>query len=393
MSDNTNEQSQPTAGGQRLQAARPRRRAASGQARQAANPPERPNTAPDDASDMLPPKAAERFPKIDPDKASPQPATGQPEEASSWIVNTIRGTTGWMISMVLHLTLILLLAVVTLGVAGRETISLLLDHTPSAQEMVTFDIVIDGDSAQKMDMQIDQTEPIELPESSDIAPMLTDALSVSGAQALTDEYESISPAGIERSFDSTEDGATAGVKFFGVKGKGTRFVFIIDCSGSMDEYKRWRRATRELKSSINNLMEPQEFLVLLYNSYTVAMNNRAPKLVTANRENQTAAINWLAKQQPGGTTYVATSLKKAFELRPDAIFLLSDGEFDDLPLVEAVLQHFNGSATGRAEAQSYERLPEEMIPVHTISLGGKSGAWTMQKIAEQNQGTYTVIDD
>ena len=161
----------------------------------------------------------------------------------------------------------------------------------------------------------------------------------------------------------------------------------------MDEYKRWRRATRELKSSINNLMEPQEFLVLLYNSYTVAMNNRAPKLVTANRENQTAAINWLTKQQPGGTTYVATSLKKAFELRPDAIFLLSDGEFDDLPLVEAVLQHFNGNLAGQAENRSYERLPEEMIPVHTISLGGKSGAWTMQKIAEQNQGTYTVIDD
>ena len=393
MSEKTNEQSQPTPAGPRLQAPRPRRRAASGAASRTEDASQRSTITPADASDMLPPGVTESFTKIDPDASSPTPASGQPEEAGSWISNTIRGMTGWMISMVLHLTLILLLAVVTLGVAGRETISLLMDNTPSAKEMVTFDIVIDGDSAPKMDMQIDQTEPIPLTDAADIAPMLTDALSVSGAQALTDEYESISSAGIERSFDSTEDGATAGVKFFGVKGKGTRFVFIIDCSGSMDEYKRWRRATRELKSSINNLMEPQEFLVLLYNSYTVAMNNRAPKLVTANRENQTAAINWLTKQQPGGTTYVATSLKKAFELRPDAIFLLSDGEFDDLPLVEAVLQHFNGNLAGQAENRSYERLPEEMIPVHTISLGGKSGAWTMQKIAEQNQGTYTVIDD
>ncbi len=322
--------------------------------------------------------------------------SGSTEETHhSLFSNTVRGMTGWMISMVAHLTLILLLAVFTMGVAGTKPISLLVDAPASNQELVTFDIVVDSSAGQDLQMEIANTEPIPLSAPEDLAPMLTDALDVTGPQSLQDDYEEISSSGVERSLASLDEGTDAGVKFFGVKGKGSRFVFIIDCSGSMDEYKRWRRAVRELKSSINNLVEPQQFLVLLYNSYTVAMNNQDARLVTANRENQSNTIEWINKQKPFGSTYVAPSLKAAFELRPDAIFLLSDGEFDDLAIVQAVLQHHNGSQdlSQRSQVSITESPSGRIIPVHTISLGGKSGAWTMRNIAEQNQGTYTVIED
>lgn len=315
------------------------------------------------------------------------------ESSGSLVHHTIRGMTGWMISMVLHLAVILLLAVFTLGVAGKKPISLLINQPASSDDLVTFDIVIDADAGADLQLEIETAKPMELVEEQDLEPVLTDALQVTGPQSLRDDYEPISSSGVERILNSANDGNREGAQFFGVKGKGSRFVFIIDCSGSMDEYNRWRRAVRELKSSINNLMEPQQFLVLLYNSYTVAMNNQDAKLVKANRENQATAINWLTKQTPFGSTYVATSLKTAFEIRPDAIFLLSDGEFDDLALVKSVLQHYNGPQGRSDQVSSLESPPRRKIPVHTISLGGKSGAWTMRDIAEQNHGTHTVIDD
>lgn len=342
------------------------------------------------SSDLMPPPL-----NVKPTVHQPEDAqlASSAESGDSLVSHTVRGMTGWMISMVLHLTLILLLAVVTLGVAGKKPISLLIDQPVSSDDLVTFDIVIDTDAGSDLQMEIESTEPIQLSTEEDLAPVLTDALKVTGPQTLQDDYEQISSSGIERILNSANDGTNKGVKFFGVKGKGSRFVFIIDCSGSMDEYGRWRRAVRELKSSINNLMEPQQFLVLLYNSYTVGMNNQDARLVTASRENQTIAINWLAKQTPFGNTYVATSLKTAFEIRPDAIFLLSDGEFDDLALVKSVLQHYNGPQGKSNQTSTLESPPDHMIPVHTISLGGKSGAWTMREIAEQNQGTHTAIDD
>ena len=347
---------------------------------------------------------AEVYTSIDlmPPPRNVKPTANQPEDGQltystksndSLVSHTVRGMTGWMISMVVHLTLILLLAVVTLGVVAKKPISLLIDQPVSSDDLVTFNIVIDADAGSDLQMEIESTEPIQLSAAEDLAPVLTDALEVTGPQTLQDDYEQISSSGVDRILNSANDGTKEGVKFFGVKGKGSRFVFIIDCSGSMDEYGRWRRAVRELKSSINNLMEPQQFLVLLYNSYTVAMNNQDAKLITASRENQATAINWLAKQTPFGSTYVATSLKTAFEIRPDAIFLLSDGEFDDLALVKSVLQHYNGPQGKSKQVSTLESPPDRMIPVHTISLGGKGGAWTMREIAEQNQGTHTVIDD
>ncbi|MCH2181478.1 MAG: hypothetical protein MK108_05685 [Mariniblastus sp.] len=345
------------------------------------------------AGDLVPPSLPVQTTAPQAQQAQSLEPTEPAETESTWWSHTVRGMTGWMISMVVHLTLILLLAVFTLGVAGSKPISLQIDSPSNSEDLVTFDVVIDANTGADLQMNMETPEPVEVTREEELAPLLTDALELTGPQSLQDDYEPISSSGVERILSQTTEGATEGVKFFGVKGKGSRFVFIIDCSGSMDEYRRWRRAVRELKTSINNLMEPQKFLVLLYNSYTVAMNNQDARLVIANRENQTIAINWIGKQTPFGNTYVATSLKTAFELRPDAIFLLSDGEFDDLALVKTVLQHYNGSGGNASQVASLGSPLDRMIPVHTISLGGKAGAWTMRQIAEQNQGTHTVIDD
>ena len=211
-----------------------------------------------------------------------------------------------------------------------------------------------------------------------------------------DDYETISQSGIDERLDagdSVSDGD--GAQFFVVKGYGTRFVFIIDCSGSMEDYRRWKRAVHELKRSINGLLDAHQFVILLYNFEMTPMNNQPAKLVVASPANQRSAIKWLQKQKPMGATYVATALQQAFELSPDSIFLLSDGDFDDLPMVEMVLQHYNGRAElrGALNGSTLAERHHQPIPVNTISLGGASGTRTMRRIAEQNHGVFKLIED
>ena len=78
---------------------------------------------------------------------------------------------------------------------------------------------------------------------------------------------------------------------------------------------------------------------------------------------------------------------------------VSDGEFDDTQMVEAVLKNYNGTAEERGRLQGGIRIPTApgeplpVTPVHTISLGSHAGSWRMKLIAEQNNGIYTVDED
>ena len=317
---------------------------------------------------------------------------GSPAPGSLWM-RLYRFLASWLISTVVHLSLLIVLAVVSFGVSGKSPISLELDSNAIAPEAVSFDVVISGEPAESLQLEIPDDGAPQRVESPEPELALSDVLAPSSAMPPLDPYQPISGSGIERSLAKlAEEASGEGVNFFGVKGKGNRFVFIVDCSGSMDEYRRWRRAVRELQRSLHNLVEPQQFFVLLYNSNCYTMNNRPPRLVKATEENQKLAIKWLRKHQPIGSTYVAQALENAFLLKPDAIFLLSDGEFDDLRETWQVLAKYNGPQ-GRRHQSTYSPLTLDVIPIHTISLGGKSGAWTMQEIAEQNEGTFTVIED
>ena len=201
-----------------------------------------------DHNDLMPPT----HPPAPPLPTAPTLAAGESGETeSTWLSHSIRGMTGWMISMVVHLTLILLLAVFTLGVAGSKPISLQIDASSPSEDLVTLDVVIDANAGADLQMNMETAEPVEVTKEDELAPLLTDALELTGPQSLQDDYEPISSSGVDRILGQTRQESTEGVKFFGVRGKGSRFVFIIDCSGSMDEYQRWRRAVRELKTSIN----------------------------------------------------------------------------------------------------------------------------------------------
>ena len=179
--------------------------------------------------------------------------------------------------------------------------------------------------------------------------------------------------------------ATQGdAKFFGLYAKGTRFVYIIDCSGSM-KGMRWAMAKTELVESIRQLPENMEFMVLLYNHDAWAMFNRRldeVDLVPANEENKRRFLYWLTKQEPHGWTRPKVALSVALGRQPDAVFLLSDGELQD-DSYQYLLQ-------ANVEAERKDGSSRK-IPVHTIALDLSFGARLLEQIAEQNSGIFTQI--
>ena len=83
----------------------------------------------------------------------------------------------------------------------------------------------------------------------------------------------------------------AATDFFGVSGYGQKFVYVVDCSGSMSERQKFERAVYELLQSIEQLKKDQEYFVIFYNHQSFPMD--APGLVGPRRRNlKRRAIGW-----------------------------------------------------------------------------------------------------
>ncbi len=90
-------------------------------------------------------------------------------------------------------------------------------------------------------------------------------------------------------------------EFFGTKAYGSKFVFVIDGSSSMIQ-SRWPRAKRELISTIKELDQDQDFLVLLYNTTTTVMfdlNEDRADLIPATDEKKQRIEGWLGVSSLG----------------------------------------------------------------------------------------------
>jgi hypothetical protein len=297
----------------------------------------------------------------------------------------VRGMPSWLTSLIFHLAVIMILAGVSISDGGRQVIALL----AAANESVEIEHFVSFDMPQPEPLET-LVEEIEMPtpklmDNTEIPPLLDEALLDASLENNSNRnmFESISTEGISEN-DLPRRLDEVGTQFFGVEGKGSNFVFVIDCSGSMADYGRWNQAVRELKKSVLQLKKEQKFLVLLYNDGFIAMNDEA-ELVASTPIQQKKAFKWLAHNSPGSWTFCAAAMEKALSLNPDAVFLLSDGEFNDRQDVFTVLETMNS-------LQNLRRYEQRQIPIHTIALGSHQGSWTMKRIADENSGNFQLIE-
>jgi hypothetical protein len=181
-----------------------------------------------------------------------------------------------------------------------------------------------------------------------------------------------SPGDLQRGYevdDARDEPPWRQASFFGIRARGRFFVYVLDQSGSMIDDDRLARATIELRRSVYALQSPQQFEVVFYNDETTTMPG-GPIPRTADQRNKELLASWLQLIDPDGETDPRRAIKQALALRPDAVFLLSDGEFPD-GTVEAV-----AAANARK------------IPIHCIDLAGGLAGDHLERIARDSGGRY-----
>jgi len=153
---------------------------------------------------------------------------------------------------------------------------------------------------------------------------------------------------------STSEGTEAGAVFFGLPAKGKAFGYIIDCSGSM-QGARLQAAKTELLRSIHALEERQRFYVVFFSDDAYPMfgpQSVAPRSFPASTRNVRRVTQWVEDQPARGGTNPLPAFEELLQhMKPDAIFVLTDGEFEP-EAVDRIL----------------ELVQPRGIPVHAVCL-------------------------
>lgn len=300
----------------------------------------------------------------------------------------------FLVSLGVHMVLFLILSAVLLHGTGKAMIVLELLSSPDIEERtgVTVEVDLDGESIEDLgDSDV---------SGFDVLPGLDAGIKLAeGEVAEVTNQSGAGGLGVARG-----DGKSA--KFFGTRATGNSFVFMLDCSGSMGGYNspmlpngqrdpvtRFAIAKNELMTSIESLRPNQEFYVVLFSNTMWRMNDDdslVPSMLKATHENKSRVRDWLEEFPIAGGTDPRQSVKFALKMKPDAVFMLSDGDFTDerngdLPTsAEIVRKHVNANKAIKINSIAFEdeRSKKNMAELAAVS----GGDFRFVKLAEFRDG-------
>jgi hypothetical protein len=161
--------------------------------------------------------------------------------------------------------------------------------------------------------------------------------------------------------------------FFGVKADGRKFAFVVDTSGSMGQNNRYLRCRAELLRSLSSMQYGQQYYVTFFNHTVFPMPEH--KLVDARPTQLKKTQEWVVGAVPLGGTEPWPGLLLALNLKPDAIYLLTDGQFNE-NVIEKVI---------RAQPET------KKIPIHTIAFESPEGALLLERISRVTGGQHQFV--
>ncbi|MBW8883576.1 MAG: VWA domain-containing protein [Planctomycetia bacterium] len=176
-------------------------------------------------------------------------------------------------------------------------------------------------------------------------------------------------------------GPTAQLSLFGsASAEGRSFVFVIDHSNSMggEGLGAIQAAAKELAAHINQLTDQQTFQVVAYNQAVAYLTDR--ELIPATAENKRKLVTFVANLAAYGQTEHTRGLLAALRLKPEVIFLLTDG--GDPPLDPGQLRLIREEAAPRTA-------------IHCLHFGRGPQSDTknfLARLAAENRGSYVYID-
>ncbi len=213
-----------------------------------------------------------------------------------------------LISVAIHTTVLILLVWLTIP---KDTRSLVLNLS-----MTTSDA---EPAAVAFESPLSVEPPPSLSDSSEMPLTNIDAWGTGES--------SVTFTNLSNSIQSTRQP----LEFFGSQAYGNRFVYVLDISRSMDARgnERIDRARYELIRSISSLRPSQEFSVILFSYRTILMfYERTPRYLFAEADQVSKLKAWLFRIKPLSGTDPRRALSIAHSLKPDAIFFLTDGDFN-----------------------------------------------------------------
>jgi hypothetical protein len=165
--------------------------------------------------------------------------------------------------------------------------------------------------------------------------------------------------------------------FFGVGSQGQRIVYVVDASASMNHPYLGEGKTRigqmklELARSILGLSEEQRFFIIFFNEHPIPMP--ASGMEPADGQSQQRFLNWVASVQAAGLTDPRPALSMALNLRPDVVYLLTDGTFP---------RDVQGDLNG---------LRQTGVELNTIAIGDPKAEKSLKSLALRNGGRFTFV--
>jgi hypothetical protein len=170
---------------------------------------------------------------------------------------------------------------------------------------------------------------------------------------------------------------------FGVAGEGSKFVYVFDRSASTGgpPHNTLAAAKAQLLASLDGLGPRHQFQIVFYNQTPAVFtpSQRSWGLCFATPQNKLLARKFVGSITPDGSTNHAEALRVAIGLRPDVIFLFTDGDPPQLSAVQ--LEAVRRTAGGTS--------------INAIEFGAgpptASDNFLMQ-LARQNGGLYGYLD-
>lgn len=223
----------------------------------------------------------------------------------------------------------------------------------------------------------------ELKQGIDLAPM--PAIDTPGGDALPDVGDVGGNAGGGLGGSGTGTGigvgtgtggsGAGGTSFFGVAARGVRFAYIVDVSGSMAGEKI-AALKAELIKSLSRLSDDAQFVIIPFESNATPLMGslRYTNATQKNKGEATREIRGL--NAAGGTTpFPGFQMVLGLRPRPDAIYFMTDGQFD------------------QGVPEDVRRLlwAGRNVPIHCICFVDNSSEEMMKKIAAMSDGTYTFV--
>ena len=287
-----------------------------------------------------------------------------------------------LMSLAMHAVLTLILWSLVYGINLPTSIQL----TASLSDPNTATVSI-SETIQPADRSIVDAEEPATPTDSTVEYSLLEILASKDAKV------------VDHSIDSEEiqDGPDpiSVVEFFGIRDIGTKFVFVVDISYSMQARngERFQRAMSELVRAVSNLNPQQSYYVYLFSWRTHGMYyDQTSGFIRADPNQKTKLQRWIMDINLGSGTDPRRALSLARNMEPDAIFLLSDGQFNhpNTPFSETGWLLPDGTRSQANVEDGIARLMES-IPVHAISFENPFTKDSMAKIAELSGGEFRYI--